>query len=68
MTHALIEHVWLAPLGPLLWCLQRTRIVRTLTSVIRGEVRDRWLLAKGVPEATRHELAVATMRGDLESS
>lgn len=61
------EHLWLTPLPPALWYLQRTRTARTVATVIRGEVRDRWLQAKGVPEATRHELAIDAARRDLES-
>lgn len=53
------------PLG--IWYLRRTRIDRTIATVIRGEVRDRWLRAKNVPEQTRQELAVAAVRRDLES-
>lgn len=63
----LIEHVWLAPVPPGIWFLQRTRTARTIASVIRGEVRDRWLQSKGVPEVTRHELAVDAVRRDLEA-
>jgi hypothetical protein len=56
------EHVWLAPLPPTVWYLRRTRIARTVVTVVSGEIHDRWLRAKGVPEATRHELAVEAVR------
>lgn len=36
----LIEHVWLAPVPPAVWFLQRTRTARTIATVIRGEIRD----------------------------
>jgi hypothetical protein len=62
------EHVWLAPVPPTIWYLRRTRIVRAVGTVISGEIRDRWLRAKGVPEATRHQLAVDAVRQDLNSS
>lgn len=68
VAQTLIEHVWLAPLPPALWYLRRTRIARAAVTVISGEIRDRWLRAKGVPEATRHELAVDAAKRDLESS
>lgn len=63
----LYEHLWLAPLPPALWYLQRTRTAHTVATVIRGEIRDRWLRSKGVPEAERRKLAVDTVRRDLES-
>lgn len=62
------EYVWLAPAPPAVWYLLRTRTARTIATVVRGEVRDRWLRAKGVPEVTRQALAVDTVRRDLESS
>jgi len=62
-----IEHLWLAPLPPAVWYLQRTRPARTAATLICGEIRDRWLRAKGVPEEKRQELAVDTVRRDLES-
>lgn len=61
------EHLWLTPLPPAIWYLQWTRVARTVIAVVRGEVRDQWLRAKGVPEATRRELAVDTVRRDIES-
>jgi hypothetical protein len=67
VAQALIDHVWLAPVPPVVWHLQRTRTARTIATVIRGEVRDRWLRAKNVPEQTRQELAVDAVRRDLES-
>jgi hypothetical protein len=68
VVQALVEHAWLAPLPPGIWFLQRTRTARTVATVIRGEVRDRWLRAKGVPAAERRKLAVDAVRRDLESS
>lgn len=68
VAHWIYEYLWLAPVPPAIWYLQRTRTVRTVATVIRGEIRDRWLRTKGVPEATRHELAVDAVRRDLESS
>ena len=62
------EHVWLAPLPPTIWYLRRTRIVRAVVTVVSGEIRDRWLRAKGVPEETRRQLAVDAVRHDLNSS
>lgn len=59
---------YVTPLPAAIWFLQRTRTARTVAAVIRGEIRDRWLRAKGVPEVTRDELAVDTMRRGLESS
>jgi hypothetical protein len=59
------DNWWAAPLPPGIWFLQRTRIART---IVRGEVRDRWLRAKGVPAADRRKLAVDALRLDLESS
>jgi len=57
------EHPWLAPV-PVIWFLLRTRTARTVATAIRGEIRDRWLRAKTVPEDTRQELAIDTMRRD----
>lgn len=68
LTQAILDHVWLAPVPPAVWYLWRARIARTVVTVIRGEVRDRWLRSKGVPEATRHELAIDAVKRDLESS
>ena len=64
----LIEHVWLAPVPPAAWLVLRTRTARTITTVIRGEIRDRWLRAKGVPARERRKLAVDAVRQDLEST
>ena len=64
----LFEHVWLAPVPPGIWYLQRTRTLRTVATVVRGEVRDRWLRTKGVPASERRKLAVDAVRRDLESS
>jgi hypothetical protein len=61
------EYWWTASLPPGIWGLQRTRTIRTIATVIRGEVRDRWLRAKNVPEQTRQELAVDAVKRDLES-
>lgn len=68
VAQALVEYVWLAPLPPAVWLVLRTRTAHTVATVVRGEIRDRWLRAKGVPEVTRQELAVDTVRRDLESS
>ncbi|MCW2502436.1 MAG: hypothetical protein JWO79_720 [Actinomycetia bacterium] len=68
VVQALIEHAWLAPLPPVVWYLQRTRTARAFATVIRGEIRDRWLRAEGAPEETCHELAGDTVRRDLQSS
>jgi hypothetical protein len=67
-VQAIIEHVWFAPVPPAIWYLQRTRTLRTVATVVRGEVRDRWLRAKGVPAGERRKLAVDAVRRDLESS
>jgi hypothetical protein len=64
----LLTHLWLAPLPPGFWYLRRTRIVRAAVTVVSGEIRDRWLRAKNVPEQTRQEIAVDAVRRDLESS
>jgi hypothetical protein len=64
----LIEHLWLAPLPPAFWYLRRTRIARTAVTVVSGEIRDRWLRAKGVPAGERRKLAFDAVRRDLESS
>jgi hypothetical protein len=64
---AIWDYVWLAPLPPALWYLRRTHIDRTIVTVIRGEVRDRWLRSKGVPADERRKLAVDTVRRDLDS-
>jgi hypothetical protein len=61
----LIEHPWLASVPTGIWYLPR--IARTVASVIRGEIRDRWLRAKGVPASERRKLAVDAVRRDLES-
>jgi hypothetical protein len=68
IVQALIEHAWLAPLPPVLWYVRRTRIARTAVTVVSGEIRDRWLRAKGVPPDERRKLAVDAVRRDLESS
>jgi hypothetical protein len=68
VVQALIEHVWLAPLPPALWYLRRTRVARAAVTVVSGEIRDRWLRAKGVPATERRKLAVDAVRRDLESS
>ncbi len=68
VVQALIEHLWLAPLPPALWYVRRTRIARAAVTVVSGEIRDRWLRAKGVPATERRKLAVDTVRRDLESS
>ena len=57
------------PLGGLVFGALGDRVgrQRTLATVIRGEVRDRWLRAKGVPASERRKLAVDAVRRDLES-
>jgi hypothetical protein len=63
----IVEHVWIGATPAATWWALRTPTGRTITTVIRAEIRDLWLRAKGVPEKTRHELAVKAMKRDLES-
>lgn len=62
------ECVGLALSSSTIWCIKRTRIARAVVTVVRGEIHDRWLRAKGVPDATRHKLAADAVRQDLNSS
>lgn len=62
---AIWDYAWLAPVPPAIWFVVKARTARTVATVIRGEVRDRWLRAKGVPEVTRQELAVDAVKRDL---
>ena len=62
------EHVWLAPLPPVIWFVVRTRTARTVVTIARAEVRDRYLRAKGVPVGKRRELIVDVVERDAKSS
>ncbi|MGA9694056.1 MAG: hypothetical protein WBR33_21945 [Pseudonocardiaceae bacterium] len=67
-AQTVIEYVaGIAALPATTWCALRTRTGRTITTVIRAEIRDLWLRAKEVPVEKRQELAVNAMRQDLDS-
>lgn len=61
------EHLWWTSVPPAVWWMLRTPTARTITTVMRGEIRDRWLRAKGVPEDIRQQLAVDAVKQDLKS-
>lgn len=65
---AIADYAWLAPLLPVLWFMQRTRIARTAARIIRVAAWDWLLKLKGVPTSTRLKLIADAAQRDLESS
>ncbi len=62
-----IKYGWLALFLPVVWFLLRTRIARTIGTIIRVSAWDRLLSRKGVPVRTRHKLIADAAKRDLES-
>lgn len=62
-----IKYGWLALFPPVVWFLLRTRIARTIATIIRVTAWD-WLLSrKNVPVGTRRKLFADAAQRDLES-
>lgn len=62
-----IKYGWLALFPPIVWFLLRTRIARTIATIIRVSAWDRLLRRKGVPVRTRRKLIADAAKRDLES-
>lgn len=66
VARLLIEHLWLAPLIPAVWLMQK--LARTAARMIRVSAWDWLMKLKGVPEARRRELIDGAAERDLKSS